>query len=164
MEGSPETFLVATGPVAALPGDGRPALEAVASAADVRSVTLRRGSPGRAPGLPPCLLRAGPTPAHAEAEAEGATEAEALPFLASPRPDAAVVLLASMAMSHAEVVGLASGVLLLNATAEVLTAAPTVVLPDAGCEDGLLPSRLVQARAVAQDGPGREAPVQVEVH
>lgn len=159
-----ETFLVATGPVAALPGDEQPAMEAIARAADVRPVALRRGAPGRPPGLPTRLLRAGLAPARAETEAEGAAKAEALPLLASPRRDAAVVLLAPVAMGHAQMVGSPGGVLPFDAAAQVLTAAPPVVLPDAGCENGLLPSRPIQARAVAPYGPGGEAPVLVPIH
>lgn len=158
VEAAPEALLLAAVAVAALAGDGRPAMEAVAGAAHVRPVARRRGAPRLLPGPSASLLRAGAPAACRKAEAEGATEAEALPLLAPPGLDAAVVLLATVAVRHAEVGGLAQGVQEVDAAARLLAAASPVVLPNAGRKDVLLPARQVQARAVAPDVPGRETP------
>lgn len=158
VEAAPETFLVATVAVATLAGDGGPAVEAVAGAAHVRSVARRRGAPRVLPGPSTVVLRAGTAPEGRQAEAEGATEAKALPLLAPPRVDAAVVLLATVAVGHAKVGGLAVGVQGLDAATRVLAAASPVVLPDAGRKDVLLPTRPVQARTVAPDVPRGATP------
>lgn len=160
VERRPTEAVVAARPRTARAGDVVARLEAIASAANVRPVAIRRGQVELPLGPADALLHAVPS---RQAGPEGATEAEVAGPLASPTIDAAVVLLAAMAVGHAEVGRPTTRVQVLDAATRLLAAAPAVVLLHAGRKHPGTSTLPIPASAIAQDGRRPKATV-VAIH